>query len=75
MTGKNPRSWQTWRREERQRLLDARSALPLATRHTLALGVQNNLDRVLDEHPCSVLGIYWPIKHEVNLLLWAAAFS
>jgi 5,10-methenyltetrahydrofolate synthetase len=68
-------NWKQWRREQRRRLLDERSALPSATRRTLSARVIANLDRALQDLPCKTLGIYWPIKREIDLLKWAGNLS
>lgn len=67
--------WKAWRREERARLLTARTGLPSATRRELASRVLANLDRLITQRGTRALGIYWPIKREINLLDWAAEFS
>lgn len=72
MTDEAASDWRAWRRNRRRQLLAQRSALSSATRVDLSRRVLANLDRVLDELPVRVLGIYWPIKREINLLEWAA---
>lgn len=72
MNEQAPADWKAWRRDERARLLTARTGLPSSARRELALRVIGNLDRLIARHPVRVLGIYWPIKREINLLDWAA---
>lgn len=67
--------WKVWRRDERQRLLQLRNSLPSATRRDLGQRVLANLDRELGTRRCAVLGIYWPIKREIDILGWASALS
>ncbi|WP_439544052.1 5-formyltetrahydrofolate cyclo-ligase [Hyphomicrobium sp.] len=64
-----------WRREQRERLLDHRRLMPSAERRSLGDKVIANLDRVLAGRDVAVLGIYWPIKREIDLLPWATALS
>ena len=75
MTSAAHHDWRTWRRETRKRLLDARSALPSAVRQQATQRLVANLDLVLAEHRPRVLGIYWPIKREINLLDWASGLT
>jgi 5-formyltetrahydrofolate cyclo-ligase len=64
-----------WRRNTRKRLLEERAALTSAARRDLSRAVIANLDRVISALPCAVLGLYWPIKREIDLLRWAATLS
>lgn len=75
MTDAVATDWKTWRRTERERLLAERSALSSADRQELTQRVAANLDRALERLSVRVLGIYWPIKREMNLLGWAGARS
>lgn len=75
MSGAGPASWTEWRREQRQRLLAARNALPSAARHALSDRVIANLDRAVRDLSVTTLGLYWPIKREIDLLQWAGALS
>lgn len=67
--------WRAWRRDQRARLLTARTALPSAARRDLAGRVLDNLDRLMARHGVDVLGIYWPIKREISVLDWAATLA
>ena len=64
-----------WRREQRERLLEQRRLMPSTERRRLGDQVIANLDRIIDEHDVSVLGLYWPIKREIDLLPWATALA
>ncbi len=64
-----------WRREQRGRLLEQRRAMPSAERRSLGERVIANLDRAIAERDVAVLGIYWPIKREIDLLPWATALA
>lgn len=65
----------TWRREQRTRLLEQRRLMPSAERRSLGDLVIANLDRIVDARDVKVLGIYWPIKREIDLLAWAASVA
>lgn len=65
----------TWRREQRTRLLEQRRLMPSAERRSLGDLVIANLDRIVDARDVKVLGIYWPIKREIDLLSWAASVA
>lgn len=41
----------------------------------MARQVIANLDKAVADLPCRVLGLYWPIKREIDLLKWAASLS
>lgn len=65
-----------WRRAQRNRLLDERASVSVAVRQELTHRVTANLDLVFEQlADIRVLGIYWPIKREMNLLEWAGAMS
>lgn len=62
-----------WRRDERLRLYAARKAMTAEERHEAARKIASGLD---DHCACRkpvLVGLYWPIKHEPNLLCWARA--
>lgn len=64
-----------WRRQERERLLAERNSLASSERARLAEAVIENLDRVFRKVDCSVLGLYWPIKCEIDVRHWATEVS
>lgn len=70
-----PDDWKALRRAQRADLLEARNALPLSNRLGMARQVIANLDKAVADLPCRVLGLYWPIKREIDLLKWAASLS
>ena len=75
MSAPQPDDWKGSRREQRRRLLDAHNALPSATRRALSARVIANLDTALSGLPVTTLGLYWPIKREIDLLQWARRLS
>jgi 5-formyltetrahydrofolate cyclo-ligase len=75
MSEESPADQKGWRREQRHRLLAARHSLPDATRKDLARRVIAHLDQVVGERAVAVLGLYWPIKREIDLLTWASALA
>lgn len=66
-----------WRKAERQKQLAARRVIPAEQREALAAAVAKNLDALLRAHFASlqgkVLGGYWPIQGELNLVFWFRA--
>lgn len=60
-----------WRRQQRTILLAKREAIPLEDRLHAALAVAAKLSEHLAVFSYSSIGLYWPIKHEINLLSWA----
>ena len=60
-----------WRRETRAGLYAAREALTAEQRHDAARTIAAGLDRYRTDHKPEWIGLYWPIKHEPNLLAWA----
>ena len=60
-----------WRGETRARLYAAREALTAGQRHDAARRIAEALDRHCTAHEPEWVGLYWPIKHEPNLLAWA----
>lgn len=60
-----------WRRGKRVELYAARKAMTAEQRH----GAAHEIARGLDDHctRCAptLVGLYWPIKYEPNLLSWA----
>ena len=61
----------TWRREKRIELYAARAALTAEQRHDAARRIAEALDRHSADRKPERIGLYWPIKHEPNLLAWA----
>jgi 5,10-methenyltetrahydrofolate synthetase len=60
-----------WRREKRAELYAAREALTAEQRHDAARQIAAGLDRYCADYKPERIGLYWPIKHEPNLLAWA----
>ena len=65
----------TWRREQRARLLAMRQAMPLDARQNATRTIAAKLDDFVGSRRYTTIGLYWPIKHEINLLYWAAALA
>ncbi|MEJ1156867.1 5-formyltetrahydrofolate cyclo-ligase [Prosthecomicrobium sp. N25] len=63
--------WRAWRKAERERLLAGRAALSSAEREAATAAIASALEGVLPEGPGRVLGLYWPIKGELDLRAWA----
>lgn len=64
-----------WRKQERARLLQARRGLPSTERERLTCAISAQLDLAFSSLGCTSLGIYWPIKGELDLRDWATALS
>ncbi len=64
-----------WRREQRERLLDIRRHLTSAERQPHTDKLIANLETVFESIKGRLLGIYWPIKHEIDIRNWADALS
>jgi 5-formyltetrahydrofolate cyclo-ligase len=70
-----------WRKAQRQRLIDARSALSLDYRAQLSVEIARRIDQVLAQassvarqrgaHP--LVSVYWPIRGEPDLRPWMHA--
>lgn len=60
-----------WRREKRAEFYAARAALTAEQRHDAAERIARALDRHCVAHAPERIGLYWPIRHEPNLLAWA----
>lgn len=65
----------SWRRQQRAALIARRTTLTPAERTKAADAVAEKLDRLVDELGSKVIGLYWPIKHELNLIHWARALT
>jgi 5-formyltetrahydrofolate cyclo-ligase len=63
----------TWRKATRLRLLAERQALPAAERERIAARVRTTVFELLGDALPRSLGIYWPIKGEMNLIPIAEA--
>jgi 5-formyltetrahydrofolate cyclo-ligase len=64
-----------WRRRRRAALLAARQEMPLEERQLAARIIAERLDALVAARYVANVGLYWPIKHEINLLPWAEALA
>src|ERR1039458_4208531 len=64
-----------WRRQLRADLIARRQTLPLDVRRHAAEIIGDRLTRLRVALGRSVVGFYWPIRHEINLLPWARALA
>lgn len=60
-----------WRRAMRTELLARRHTVPLEVRRRATQAIGEKLQRICAELRPATIGIYWPIKDEINLLVWA----
>jgi 5-formyltetrahydrofolate cyclo-ligase len=64
-----------WRRQLRADLRARRQTLPLEFRRRAAETIGARLTRLRATLGRSVIGFYWPIRHEINLQPWACAIA
>jgi 5,10-methenyltetrahydrofolate synthetase len=64
-----------WRREQRAVLLARRDALTPEDRGHAAEVIGSKLDELIAARACTTIGLFWPIKLEINLLSWAHALE
>jgi len=57
-----------WRREQRARLIAARLAMDAAERRRAEHDIRGRLAALLDEFEGSAIGLYWPVRGEVDVL-------
>jgi 5-formyltetrahydrofolate cyclo-ligase len=62
-----------WRRQQRTTLLNLRQAIPPNDRQRIADIIAGKLDTIIATRSIASIGLYWPIKQEINLLSWANA--
>jgi len=63
-----------WRKAERQRLIEARLAIPADTRSQMSHDIAGALDRVIGEPAGRMASLYWPFRGEPDLRGWADRF-
>jgi 5-formyltetrahydrofolate cyclo-ligase len=61
----------SWRREQRAALLGTRHAIPQEERRIAAEIVAGKLNDIVSRRRIATIGLYWPIRQEINLLPWA----
>ena len=64
-----------WRKQKRTELIAARQAMSAAACHGATATIGEKLSRVVLPRVTIALGMYWPIRHEVNLLSWARGLA
>jgi 5-formyltetrahydrofolate cyclo-ligase len=62
-----------WRQEQRAALLAQRQTLSLEERQHPAEIIAGKLGKIVAMRSIASIGLYWPIRHEINLLPWAKA--
>lgn len=62
-----------WRKAERERLIAARLALPMAERAAHARLVEQQIDRMVPPTPETIVSLYWPFRGEPDLRPWMTA--
>ena len=61
-----PDELKRWRREQREKLIAARLALPAATLAAWRRGIDTNLARAFPNEPARTLALCWPVKNEYD---------
>jgi 5,10-methenyltetrahydrofolate synthetase len=64
-----------WRKAERERLIEARLAIPVAERQSHSLEIAALLDRELGDLSGRTVSAYWPIRGEPDLRPWLERVS
>jgi len=64
-----------WRRDQRAELLARRDALTPEDRKHAAEVIGTKLDELVTARGCTAIGLFWPIKLEIDLLSWAHALE
>jgi 5-formyltetrahydrofolate cyclo-ligase len=62
-----------WRKAERARLIELRSALPADERARHTAAIAHTLDGLVDGRADAVVSLYWPIRAEPDLRPWMRA--
>jgi len=60
-----------WRQDQRARLLAQRRTIAPADRQRAAQVIGDKLSELVAADGCATIGLFWPIKQEVNLLPWS----
>lgn len=64
-----------WRRGERKRLIEARSALPFTQRAEFTSAISANLDRLIGDVAGKRISLYWPFLSEPDLRGWMGSVT
>ena len=64
-----------WRKSERERLMAQRLAIPAADRQEHATRIADHLDRSLPDLAGTIVSLYWPIRGEPDLRVWARSIE
>jgi 5-formyltetrahydrofolate cyclo-ligase len=60
-----------WRQDQRARLLAQRRTIAPADRQRAAQVIGDKLSELVAADGCATIGLFWPIKQEINLLPWS----
>jgi 5,10-methenyltetrahydrofolate synthetase len=74
-TATGPLDIKNWRRQERKRLLAMRRTYAAETRAQATSALEAKLGSVCEGRPGVVLGLYWPIKGEIEVCRWGTRFA
>ncbi|MGE3711296.1 MAG: 5-formyltetrahydrofolate cyclo-ligase, partial [Hyphomicrobiaceae bacterium] len=59
-----------WRKAERERLIAARLAIPMADREQHARLIANELDTIIERTADTIVSLFWPFRGEPDLRSW-----
>src|SRR5690348_14210229 len=62
-----------WRKAERERLIQARLAIPADERSTLSTRIAEELDTIVGDVAGRIVSLYWPFRGEPDLRPWMAS--
>ena len=68
-----PFDWKAWRKDERERLIAERLALPQAVREAIGARAVARLDGLVRPPADSIVSSYWPFRGEFDLRGWIGA--
>ena len=64
-----------WRKAERERLIQARLAIPADERTAMSTAIAEQLDAIVGDVSSRTVSLYWPFRGEPDLRGWMAAVN
>ncbi|MDQ2634931.1 MAG: 5-formyltetrahydrofolate cyclo-ligase [Pseudomonadota bacterium] len=62
-----------WRKAERERLIQARLAIPVDERAAMSAAIAERLDAIVGDVSGCIVSLYWPFRGEPDLRPWMAS--
>ncbi len=78
VTPANPNVWadvRAWRKAERERLIEARLALPADSRAAMSKRIAEELDAAIGDVNGRTVSLYWPFRGEPDLRPWCSTVT